>query len=586
MTWPVTTQGQVEARNTGVLRNFCRQLRKRFKVILLGLLLATAMSSWVFRLTGPIDLRADAGVYFILGSSIAQGKGYRLLHEPGEIRATQYPPLMPILVAVHQVMLGSNDPALVGYALRLTALFTYLAFTTATYIAVRQLLPTMAALAVVLLTLLSFYAYFMSNLLMPEIMYAGITAVFISLNTRSSRKSSRSRELLSFCLATAAFGLRTIGVALYAAWVGEAILKRDLRQAFMRLTLSAIAIGAWQTYVRYVEAREDYLVPVYEYQRAPYLFYNVSYFRNVLLSDPFSQSARVNATDLLKRIGGNVRRLPVALAEAATAERHIWLPVWTGQYTRKWPRALDLALGTLGLAIVAGLIIQVAQGYFVVPLYVAATIIMVCTVPWPVQLPRYLWPLTPFLLTGLIFFLLRVQERLQVVLLRMPRYTRYLTVSVPLTCLLTQQATVFYRAHTSWLVDAVYRDQAGATIRQRVFGYFPSDLAIDQASDWLGQHAQAGEVVATSSPPLVFLRTGLKSVMPPFETNPERAQTLLDQVPVTFLFLETSSRNINGRSTSEWVAPVVEMYPSNWNQVYASSDGMLKIYRRVHLARE
>ena len=58
-----------------------------------------AAALWVPRLTGPIDLRYDAGVYYTLGTALAEGRGYRLLNEPGEIEAIQYPPLLPLIVA-------------------------------------------------------------------------------------------------------------------------------------------------------------------------------------------------------------------------------------------------------------------------------------------------------------------------------------------------------------------------------------------------------------------------------------------------------------------------------------------------------
>jgi hypothetical protein len=58
-------------------------------------LLATA-AHWLPRLSGPLDLRYDAGVYYILGTSLAHGDGYRLLNEPGEIQGIQYPPLLPL----------------------------------------------------------------------------------------------------------------------------------------------------------------------------------------------------------------------------------------------------------------------------------------------------------------------------------------------------------------------------------------------------------------------------------------------------------------------------------------------------------
>ena len=58
------------------------------------------------RLNGPIDLRWDAGTYYVLGTALAEGKGYRLLNEPGEIEAVQYPPLLPLIVAAHQRRYG------------------------------------------------------------------------------------------------------------------------------------------------------------------------------------------------------------------------------------------------------------------------------------------------------------------------------------------------------------------------------------------------------------------------------------------------------------------------------------------------
>ncbi len=60
-----------------------------------------------------------ARVYYVLGTSLAEGKGYRLLNEPGEIQANQYPPLLPLIIAAHQIVLGTSDPHVVGPWLRL-----------------------------------------------------------------------------------------------------------------------------------------------------------------------------------------------------------------------------------------------------------------------------------------------------------------------------------------------------------------------------------------------------------------------------------------------------------------------------------
>src|SRR3954447_26116684 len=48
-------------------------------------LIAVVVATWAPRLRGPIDLRWDAGVYYVLGTSLYESKAYRLLNEPGEI---------------------------------------------------------------------------------------------------------------------------------------------------------------------------------------------------------------------------------------------------------------------------------------------------------------------------------------------------------------------------------------------------------------------------------------------------------------------------------------------------------------------
>src|SRR5690242_1612378 len=83
-----------------------------------AVLLSLVLATWVPRLRGPIDLRYDAGYYFMLGTGLAKNKGYRLLSEPAEVLADQYPPGLPTIVALYQRSLRTSDPWVVGEALR------------------------------------------------------------------------------------------------------------------------------------------------------------------------------------------------------------------------------------------------------------------------------------------------------------------------------------------------------------------------------------------------------------------------------------------------------------------------------------
>src|SRR2546427_4578172 len=91
-------------------------------------LVLLAVLLWIPRLRGPLDLRYDAGVYYILGTSLAEGRGYRLLNEPGAIEAIQYPPLLPAVGAIAERVLGTDDPAVVGHWLRLGSMLLYAAY--------------------------------------------------------------------------------------------------------------------------------------------------------------------------------------------------------------------------------------------------------------------------------------------------------------------------------------------------------------------------------------------------------------------------------------------------------------------------
>ena len=65
---------------------------RRLLVVALVLILSAP------RLLGPMDVRWDAGVYYILGTSLAEGHGYRILSEPGVAGAIVVP-LKPVRLA-------------------------------------------------------------------------------------------------------------------------------------------------------------------------------------------------------------------------------------------------------------------------------------------------------------------------------------------------------------------------------------------------------------------------------------------------------------------------------------------------------
>jgi hypothetical protein len=140
------------------------------------------------------------------------------------------------------------------------------------------------AFVATLALLLNVQVVFHSNLLFADMPFALVTVLFVLCNRRSS---NRIHGVLAAVCAVAAFLLRAAGVALFAAWVVESLARKQFKTAAVRLLISAIPVLGWQAYVFQVQGSASYATPAYPYQRAPYLFNNVSYAENLSLVDMY-----------------------------------------------------------------------------------------------------------------------------------------------------------------------------------------------------------------------------------------------------------------------------------------------------------
>src|SRR6266581_2970746 len=164
--------------------------------------LAVAVVLWAPRLVGPIDLRWDAGVYYLLGTSLATGHGYRILSEPGSPEALQYPPLLPAVVAVHEWALGTTNPHVVAPWLRKLYFVIFIAYALAVLTLAKRHLRPWFALAATTLCLLHLYTVFLSDLLFAELPFALVSVVFALVAASGPLASwPRLRETTSFSLA-------------------------------------------------------------------------------------------------------------------------------------------------------------------------------------------------------------------------------------------------------------------------------------------------------------------------------------------------------------------------------------------------
>jgi hypothetical protein len=221
---------------------------------------------------------------------------------------------------------------------------------------------------------------------------------------------------------------------------------------------------------------------------------------------------------------------------------------------------------TLMAIVLVGLIILVRRGNWLMAFIVLGSIGLVWVTPWPGQFTRYLMPLSPFLgVCAVVPLASAVETSLSM------RQRWIVFAQVFLACILV----LAFAAEGYALVKAFrQRNKKEAIVipqttgkGYRLFYHDNSWQAWEQAADWVAAHARSDAIVATTAPHFFYLRTGHCAVLPPMETNPERAQQLLERVPVSYVvvdqleFLDLTRR---------YARPAIKNHPTSWELVYST----------------
>lgn len=548
-------------------------------------LVLTSLLLWAPRLSGPMDLRYDAGVYYILGTSLAEGRGYRLLNEPGDPEAVQYPPALPALVAAHQLALGTSDPVVVGSWLRRTFCLMYALYGVACYALARRWLGPGLAFSAALIPLLHVFTFLLSDLLFAELPFAlaGVLLVLVAERTRPDDERPRHLALAGL-FGVVAVLLRTAGLALLAAWVLQALMQRRWRSAVARGLVALVPVIAWQAHVHRVHASDEWRAPAYEYQRAPYQFYNVTYGENVSLLDPFRpELGRATPGDVALRVVKNVPLMPASYGESVSGSESFWRRFVIRPQQVAFGRVLVpegagiVPLVVLGLLAAAGLALLACRGRWTPALYVAGSTALICSTPWPIQFTRYFTPLQPFLAIGLCVALLWLHAWTA------GRGRPRLAHGVLAVALATVFGVLAFGVQSAFR----YRHFEGATYQDglrlggpKVFYYDTHWSHYDAALDWVRANTAEDAVVAVVAPHCAYLRTGRPAIFPPYEADPVVAQRLMERVPISYVIVDSLGfLDI----TRRFALPAIEAHPDRWRLVFRIGDEVAntRVYERV-----
>lgn len=547
-----------------------------------AMVIAVALILWAPRLSGPLDLRWDASVYYMLGTSLVKGEGYRIPSEPGSPEVLQYPPLLPIIAGLHQLASGTSDAATVATRLRITYAIIYIAYALAILAFARRYLPPLFALGATLLCLLNPLTVFLSDLFFAELPFAVVTVLFALVADDRAVGRNWLREAGAFCLATAAFLLRSAGLALLAAWVLQALIQRRWKVALARVLPAVLPIVLWQTYIGHVRSSREYQHPAYDYQRASYQYYNVSYAENISLVDPFRpELGRLNGSALAERLTTNVSAVLGAVGETVSAKEEDWRGAlkWAHNLRiirRLLPlRVLPFFIFAFAAAVVAGLVVLSSRRKWIIVFIVLGSVALVCTTPWPAQFTRYLEPLSPFLTVAAVLGLTAIGNVLR---------ARHLNLEAIFTWVIAGLfllSAVIAQIHTLlWLFSDKVRQHVTFVEKQlapnsRWFLYDHTWQAWQKNVDWLEARAPANAIVATTAAHFYYLQTGRLAVYPPMEANPAQELRMLDSVPVSYVIVDELAMLEIAR---RYASPALIADPAKWRVVYSVDE--TRLYQR------
>ena len=430
-----------------------------------------------------------------------------------------------------------------------------IAYAVAVFVLLAGYIPrSYAAVAAVLTVLPPQYVYF-SDALYAETLFGLFTVLFFVLHRH---RRSTACFLLSGLCAVLAYEARTAGIALLAAWVADSLLHKEWKRAGVALVLSLAPVLAWMGWIQAVESSPAYRQPAYAYQTAPYLYFNVSYARNLSMQDPwFPELGPLTPLGFVKRVWPNVQVLPRAIGQAVSSwesPRRVWLP--------------------LALLVFLGFVLQVRRRQLALLLYVVLSLAAACSTPFQKQFVRYVLPLSPFFALALLQLLAWVADAVRS---RWPQLPPIVAsgLSWAVLAVIGVQVLPALRDMYRQQHHVVAYEHHGERVTYRLFYYAPAGPAFDEALDWVHSRAAPGDVIATGDPQWVYLRTGRKAVLVPFELDGRKAQQLIDTVPVKYLFAHS------GDAYQRFIAPLIAENPGAWNRVWSSANGTLVVYERV-----
>ena len=472
--------------------------------IALGAVLAAI---YVLRLNGAAGLMVDDAYYVLLAKTLAEGDGYRLVSSGTTAILPLYPPGFPVLLSlVFQVAPRFPENVWLLKSVSIAAMFALGGLSYA-YFRERRLADDLATLGAAAITTVPAFVFLATSTVMSECVFTLTLLSAVYMIQRSGDVNGGRR--LGFVAGAGMLGagavlLRSAGVAVIVAGVIWLLKERRWRHTAVFAAVAMVCLLPWLLYARAnassVEERVNHGGAVaYSYVEQVRMRWAGAPVSGTITLADIPDRLMTNAVDVFGRAFGGMF-VPVIFRGAEESGEEVVslggvIGIRRGSMGSAGATvAISFALSAValvGFAAVARRRITVAE--LLAPIALAIILI------WPFWSFRFLLPLAPYLF---FYFITGIQS------LASPLAAREgLMAGTPRVAQVVILALIGLNLadHTRYVLYS-----AGSTASERR-PWLAQAREIDSALAWIDGNVGSG-VVATTNPPLVFLRTGRKTV--------------------------------------------------------------------------
>jgi hypothetical protein len=422
---------------------------------------------YTFFRSEAFSLYHDDGLYLVTAQSLAKSGTYAISSLPEPIPQSKYPVLYPALLSL-LIRLDPSFPTNLWSLKLLSLTFALAWFVIAGLYLARRYSPTFGC-AVLAFVLLSPWCIYLSGSMLPDLLFSSLSLIsLLSLSRTGSPFDDKKTVLLSALLASAAFLVSTKGITVILAASAFLVLHRKWKHVILFTALAGALCLPWCYWQSRIQVPSDPILQYYS--KASYSAGHI--FGNLSLPE----ACNVLKTNVYWIADGFVQLMGIS-----------------------FPRGLLISyLFAIALALLAGrgIFLSIRSGITAVDVWFGIYGIMLLCWVWPPS--RYLVPLFPIFLGYAGYAYVNLLHHWGAT-----RRFQRAAIVLPMACLVAA-------AYNSDRIARITKQTDSPTL---VTDGGPENWRANKAlCDWIEKNTPPNAIIAANLDPLVYLRTGRKSV--------------------------------------------------------------------------